>query len=303
MRLKKIALIILFLTFVILLSGCENKNEEDQMKQKTDASIQFLDDSLISMLNGLNNISYVNYYVTTEKVKVDSKSKSGSDSSENSKSSEVSQGNDSNQNSGEQSSEGKNGQQNDNEKITVSDMKSKNILLSDRSTINWEKLKSEIENLYSSWNTILIDLYKLGISNDDIFKFSSYLDNTVASMKMESRESTLLNLSALYGILPSFMDSYSDNRTSINIKWTKAHIIRAYSAVGNKDWNTVVSEIAQADQSYGAVMSDADFVNEKSYNTNKTYVSLKEMQNSLSLQDEDIFYIKYKNFMQEINLL
>ena len=99
------------------------------------------------------------------------------------------------------------------------------------------------------------------------------------------------------------MDAYSAQRTNINLKWTKAHILKAYSSVNRGDWNTVTSEVGQAEQAYNAVLSDVEFVNKKSYNTNKTYVTLKELQNSIASSDEDIFYIKYKNLMEEINLL
>ena len=62
-------------------------------------------------------------------------------------------------------------------------------------------------------------------------------------------------------------------------------------------------EIKKAEEAFNNVMTDVNFINEKNYNVNKTYVSLKELQNSISLNDPDVFYIKYKTFMEEINLL
>ena len=41
----------------------------------------------------------------------------------------------------------------------------------------------------------------------------------------------------------------------------------------------------------------------KKYNINKTYILLEELKNSLSKKDTEIFYIKYKNLLEEINVL
>lgn len=44
---------------------------------------------------------------------------------------------------------------------TISSMKSQAILLVDKSQLNWDSIKTDIESLYTSWNTIIIDLYKV----------------------------------------------------------------------------------------------------------------------------------------------
>ena len=39
------------------------------------------------------------------------------------------------------------------------------------------------------------------------------------------------------------------------------------------------------------------------YKVNKTYILVKELQNSLNLQDKEVFYMKYKNLLESINTL
>ena len=297
MRLKKTFVTLFLLLMILSITGCKNKNDETLLKQKADEEIQYLDTTLISLANKLNNISFENYYVTTEKVKLNSTSQSSS----NSNSEQSSSGN-SSKSSGEDSGDA-GSEQNKESNITVSKMKSQNILLGDRKNIDWDSLKTETENLYSAWNSILIDLYKLGVNNEESLKFSANLDDVISNVKQEKQAEALNSIANLYNIIPTFMDAYSAQRTDINLKWTKAHILKAYSSVNRGDWNTVTSEVGQAEQAYNAVLSDVEFVNKKSYNTNKTYVTLKELQNSIASSDEDIFYIKYKNLMEEINLL
>ena len=50
-------------------------------------------------------------------------------------------------------------------------------------------------------------------------------------------------------------------------------------------------------------MKNTAFVEKKEYNVNKSYVTLKELQTSISKQDISLFFLKYKNLMQEIDIL
>ena len=54
---------------------------------------------------------------------------------------------------------------------------------------------------------------------------------------------------------------------------------------------------------YSQVISDTAYTKDKTYKTNKAYVLLNELVNSLNNEDQDIFYVKYKNFMETINEL
>ena len=46
-----------------------------------------------------------------------------------------------------------------------------------------------------------------------------------------------------------------------------------------------------------------EYMKDKEYKVNKTYVLIKELQNSLGYKDKKMFYIKYKNLMESINTL
>ena len=38
-------------------------------------------------------------------------------------------------------------------------------------------------------------------------------------------------------------------------------------------------------------------------NINKSYILIKDLQNSSNNTDKDIFYIKYKNLIEQLNIL
>lgn len=62
----------------------------------------------------------------------------------------------------------------------------------------------------------------------------------------------------------------------------------------------LIGEIDKALEAYRLVSSDAKYISEKSYQINKIYVLLNELKNSLEQKDKDIFYIKYRNLMEEL---
>ena len=66
-------MILFALLLIVTLSGCQKQDDTEILKLKVNEEIQYLDTNIISMLNKLNNISFENYYVTTENIKLTDK--------------------------------------------------------------------------------------------------------------------------------------------------------------------------------------------------------------------------------------
>ena len=144
------------------------------------------------MLNKLNNISYQNYKITTEKIELDeSAGQEGEQSSSPQKGTE--------ENS---SSEGEASQK---ETINQSEMDHSSILEAKTQSINWTDIKSDIELLHDTWSTIIIDLTQRGINKQDMDEFSRLLDNTTVAIKEENKEESLTGLTDMYSYLPRFL--------------------------------------------------------------------------------------------------
>jgi len=166
---------------------------------------------------------------------------------------------------------------------------------------DWQYVQTEIEKLYTSWNTIILDLYKLDIDKNDILSFSSTLDVGAQNIKAKDKAKTIITLANLYSHIPKYMKN--DNETLVAIMKTKAHIIMAYSIIEADEWNSIADELALAEEKFLTVVNDIEFNKTKKYHIEKTYVMIKELQNTVDLKDKDIFYIKYKNLIEEINVL
>lgn len=313
---KSTILIILIIFVFFSLTGCGKKQSEEELsKQKLDQEIQYLDTKFVSLMNMLNNISFSNYKVTSEEVKEekdeskgntsesgqgDSKSSSeGGASSESGGESGSNSGPESQSESDEESSSGDNKEKNKIFKLTED-----NILSLDSNTdIGWDLIKSEIENLYSIWTTITIDMHTAGANSNDILEFNTLLDSLAVQAKDENKQGSLDNLSKLYNLLPKYLNSYSNDEIKKNVLNTKAHLLTAFCMVDTDKWEDMHVEILKANQEFSTIINNVNIDKNKKLNVNRAYLLLKEAQNSIETKNKDIFLIKYKNTIQELNML
>lgn len=313
---KSTILIILIIFVFFSLTGCGKKQSEEELsKQKLDQEIQYLDTKFVSLMNMLNNISFSNYKVTSEEVKEekdeskgnssesgqgDSKSSSeGGASSESGGESGSNSGPESQSESGEESSSGDNKEKNKIFKLTED-----NILSLDSNTdIGWDLIKSEIENLYSIWTTITIDMHTAGVNSNDILEFNTLLDSLAVQAKDENKQGSLDNLSKLYNLLPKYLNSYSNDEIKKSVLNTKAHLLTAFCMVDTDKWEDMHVEILKANQEFSTIINNVNIDKNKKLNVNRAYLLLKEAQNSIETKEKDIFLIKYKNTIQELNML
>lgn len=308
MNIKKLIKIILVIIILIILaliilyfikSGKYKKTDEiEQLKSKVSQEVYFLDDYLISIANSLNNINLENYTLKSETILSQSDKNSSSSSGEE----KESQGNSNIQN---KSSEGESGSENKNnnkvqENAKDYELKPSDILINER-TADWESVKIAVERLYPTWSTISIDLYKLNVDNKIIQEFSQNLDLLTVSIQEEDKTTTLTGISKLHDYLSTFGGYSFSNNLENSILRTKSNILKAYSIIESEEWDNIKNYLMQAENEYVKVMGSTNQKNE--YNINKTYLELKEFQTSVDTKNKDVLYIKYKNLLDELNIL
>lgn len=271
-----------FINFLMLcclvfsLTGCDQKNQNNQLREKVENEIEYLDSAIISILNNMNNIQLENYQFKTEKISSSSQQNTNESGNETSQSSE----------SESQKNE------------LAYQMKPSNILINDQST-NWNDIKIEVERLYSSWYSTVIDLYKTDIDQNNISNFSKELDVIVGYIEKEDKNNTLASLGRIYQLLPNFMEKVSNDTTKTQILKTKANIENAYILIEQEKWDEIINHMNKAEETYTYVVNNVDPDNQ--YHINKTYILIKEFQNSIDKQNKNLLYIKYKNLIEELS--
>lgn len=272
---------------------------DDTTKDKIKEEVYYIETKLLGMINALNNIPFSNSVLLEQNtIKGQEKSNNGSSGSSSQGSEKKSQGGESSSSSGssggESSDSSKSGGDTDYTKYNV---QSKNILNLKENEIDWNYIKNTVQLLHTSWTTIMIDLHSLNIKNDDILSFSNNLDALILNIEREDKRTTLNSLASLYAIIPAYINQYSDDNYEENLAYTKAYIINSYVLLEDDKWEDMQAEVAKAQEYFNLVINS---INTKSSQIfiNKTYVLLNEMKNAINLKDKKLYYMKYKNLME-----
>lgn len=300
-KIKKYICYLLIVSSVLLLSGCSNNKEEELLKSKLTSEMQYFDKTISKMLNNANGIKFENYQISREKIEEKQESettsnKGGEDTSSSDKSSSSSAGGSSDGSSNSSSED--ESKRNDYQYKMVQN----SILVKER-TPDWDSLTSQVESLYSDWAIVTLDLYKQNIDNQKILAFNTDLDAVTKAIKDKDKAQTLVLLAKLYSYIPTYYLGFSNDQMETNLYKVKSGVLNAYSLIEQNNIDEVKKQLLSAEEAMIAMINNMGGKNQKEYNLNKAYILLKDLQNSIDKNDVDIFYLKYKNLMQELNVL
>lgn len=301
-KLKKIAFLVLFLIIIILsftIYTNASRNNENDIREKSLSEIKYVESKLINLFNSLNNIEFENYKISSQEInsQKNSDSSDSSDSSSNSDSSKEGEGNSSSSGNNSESSNAPLGNNNKKYSLTPS------TVLSQNSDINWDYIKKEAEEVSSAMPSITLDLYDISLNQSDILNFNKEYDNLLSSIKQEDKEKTMSSLNTLYSYIPKFIKNCSNDEQYKTIINTKQYILSAYSILDSEDWDKINAQIKLAVDTYSKLITDINLETEKQYNINKVYIMINDIQNSTTIKSKDIFLIKYKNIIEELNTI
>lgn len=290
-----IVIIAIIIIFAISIYVNASKNNEDDQKSKTLSELEYIETKFVELFNKMNNIEVRNYKITVgelskETTESSSKSEEGSASGGSSKGGE----------SGTSSSNKETGTEDEGQDKEKYELTSNGILISSRD-VKWDEIKWEVENLYSSISTMTLDLYKMQINQDDILGFNKEIDNLTTKIAENNKQQTLDELVKGYEYIQKFFQNVSDSEITKLLIETKLNIFKAYSKLDQKNWQDIENDVKNAIDIYSKLLTNTKIEQMKQYGINKGYIMLNELQNSVTIQDEQVFLIKYKNLLEEIN--
>lgn len=302
-----IFLIIVIIVLSVFLYFNISRGNNQNSKEKSLSEVEYVETKLVTLFNELNNIESRNYTVSVKEIESPSKEENSESSSSNSKESTEQQSQGQEQNQGQQDQGGKTNDsdsQGGQEEKTTQEFEMKETgILSKTEDIDWEHVKTEVENLYTSIPTITLDLYQMQIPRENILAFNQEFDKLTISVKEENKENTLLELSNIYNYIPTFVDNVSDSDVYKVVIKTKNNLFKAYSKLDSKNWNEISNDVKTTIDTYASLLSNTNVEREKQESVNKVYIMLNELQNAVNVQDTSVFLIKYKNILEEMNNL
>lgn len=307
-KFKILGFIVLILIIVVLsysIYVLAKENPQENQENKILSEIRYVEAEFTDLFNTMNNIETRNYGIEIDELSKETAEKmkeSESSSSEGGQGSSSGSGSSGTEESSSNTSSGENGETNqDSEKY---DLKLNGVLTTTKD-INWDIVKSEVENLYTSIPTMTMDLYQLNINKDEILNFNKEIDNLVTVVNEENKESTLQILSVIYDYLPKFLESAKGEDVIYKkVVVTKANIFKGYSKLDSGKWDEISQDIQNGVNTFTELLSNPDVINSNNqYSVNKIYIMLNELQNAVNMQDVSVFLIKYKNLIEEIEAI
>ena len=274
------------------------KENEENLDSKVIAEISYFERQLLSLFNQMNNIKFESYKINSSIADDESENNSNSNNSSNGSSS--SNKNSSSENSNNSSDKLSNQSTSNNVSINKKYELQNSGILTQNSEANWQNVKNQVENIYVLLSTITLDLYQTEINKDDILRFNSEFDGLTKAVKDENKEQTLLELSYLYDYLPNFIDKCNvDNNSKVILK-TKNNILKAYAIIDKADWETINNHINNAIQNFTNLITSTENNTNKHSSINKAFIRINELKNATALKDREVFLIKYKNLLDDL---
>lgn len=303
-------ILLILIVGVVFFTITSNANENENLVSKTDNEIKYLEEKIIDIMNNLNQITFSDTVLIEEKTQDENKGDEKTNSQQNETTEESSQRGDtktqkeSNNSKSSSSSQESNASSQNNENTSDSskyEIKNNSILVSKTDNINWNYIKSNVENTHSIWSNLILDLHSLNVNQQDILNFSSVLDQITINAKTEDKTTLLNNLASLYSFLPKYREQiYKETNKEINVDYTIACILNSYAFSEQGKWDEANFQLSNAINYFTNIMNNTNIQEDNKNKINKTYILLNELNNSSALNDKDLFLIKYRNVMEEL---
>lgn len=282
-----IVVIIIAISIFIIIKFKNNNKKDDNLNEKTQEELKYVSTKIIELMNGLNNITFSNY-ILIEEENTDNKENNSNENNENEA------------NKYDTSSDKSNNTQSSSESNIKYELKGSNILSNNTGTINWDNEKGAIESINVKWTSLIVDLHQLNVNNDDILNFSNILNQTIVNIKQENKVNTMLDLANLYGYIPNYLKQFSNDEEKISIEYIKSNILNSYALVEQERWDEVKEQVFNSVENITNIMNSVNTEQFSQYQINRIYVMLNELYSSIDLKDKQLYYIKYRNVMEEL---
>ena len=187
--------------------------------------------------------------------------------------------------------------------INSSNVELNSILSNNNDKVDWDLVKSDIETMYSTWTTVLMDLTTLNVNKDNLLKYNDTLGKIVDNLENEDKETALVNLADLYNLLTLYIQDFSDDSNNKSLFVVKSNILYAYAYIETDDWDKVNDYVSKAKTEFANIVNGQVYNVSKIDKINKAYILINEVEKNSNEKKKSVFYVNYINLIQELENL
>lgn len=168
-------------------------------------------------------------------------------------------------------------------------------------TINWYEAKNKLQNLYTFWNSAILDFSQLEMDKTVLTEFGKNMDYVSISIKNQNLQECNQYIVSLYNTLMVLSENININNT--NLMKANYNLMNAYIASKSGNWTLIQDYVSKSDTYISEMMTNIEDTDSKQYNLNQAYIAIKELENSIVIKDLELFYWKYTIVMEKLNNL
>lgn len=284
------------MAIILCFSGCNRKNEKNQtIDDKIAIEIKFLDKEISKFADIVTGNMETSYEIEEEKTNIKSTDENNNESNSSSENSQ-----DSSDELSKKSEENSEGSQEVQSKQSLSDKKDEEITImsmqnsGDNSVKDddWEKIKIDIENLYTSWAVIENDIStKENINKEEIKKIDKNFDNLLLISIEKNKNNFMKETVDFYNNIINIAEKVNYDKNKLYILKVKKKLYEVYYNIEEKDWDSAKNNIILAN----------DYSNQIENLEEKVKILLKNITNSIEQESKEVFIVKYSNIINELN--
>lgn len=167
-------------------------------------------------------------------------------------------------------------------------------------TINWENVNKDAQKIGKVLDTLMLDFGEAQISNDDLNKFRTEINNLLIASSGEDEQTMLTSASNLYSLLPDYYGKFSNDNNKKDIMTLKSLVLKSYINSYFLNWPEAKTNAQSAENKYKEMSDNLEYMKEYSYSLNKIYILVEEFKNAVDSEQADLARIKYINFIEKI---
>lgn len=290
---KTIIIIIITVIAIIAISSSliafsNGNKEDDQLEDKVTQELMYLNQYFVTMLGDFNGLIIGDNRLQETEPKIQTNI---------------------NTNLSDQADKNQNNQGNDNlqqnSKVeNKTDTVQNGILKNDQKyEAKWNKIQTEVEQIYQVWNTVSIDLYSLNIDNNSILAFNDGLNKATQAVKNKNKTNAMSELTKIYAKILDYRKAYDKDNRKIDLLTIQYNSVAAYTDVTTGKWDEANEKLTNAEKIFSNLLNTVtnDYTNQATMS--QCYVSINELKKAVRLQDKEIFFIEYRNLMSKMEII
>lgn len=182
--------------------------------------------------------------------------------------------------------------------FNITNKYAKGEYIKDDGGLDWKAVFEDEKRINNILETVVLDLTELDISNDEIIKLSSEINNLLYTTATENEVELLTRLNNLYALVPNYFSKVGASKTKVQDKELYSMVLASYSLANAGNWEEAKTTAQSAIDKYNGMMNDVEYMQENSYKLNRIYIMLNEVKNAIDTENMTLINLKFVSFIE-----